>query len=216
MREPHVAKMTFLAHDRACTVLSHARRRAAYSPFGSHPCASASRALGYTGQRREPVDGYLLGNGRRFYSPALMRFCQPDALSPFSRGGLNAYAYCNGNPTNRHDPGGQEALDLLSDIVGALGIVAYGAMMVTGYRLAPPSKMVAGVDVTLMASSSVAWVVGLVTDSDAAKVASIAASTLTALGRGALAAQWGRQALRSQSPPGPTLTTIRVSVEAHS
>ncbi|MEE4636302.1 RHS repeat-associated core domain-containing protein [Pseudomonas alliivorans] len=35
-----------------------------------------------------------------------MRFNQPDNLSPFGRGGLNAYAYCLGDPVNRGDPSG--------------------------------------------------------------------------------------------------------------
>ncbi len=35
-----------------------------------------------------------------------MRFNSPDSLSPFGRGGLNAYAYCQGDPINRSDPGG--------------------------------------------------------------------------------------------------------------
>lgn len=40
----------------------------------------------------EPVTGhYLLGHGVRAYNPVLMRFNSPDALSPFGKGGLNAY-----------------------------------------------------------------------------------------------------------------------------
>lgn len=47
---------------------------------------------------------YHLGNGYRAYSPALARFTSPDFLSPFGRGGINTYAYCNGDPVNRIDP----------------------------------------------------------------------------------------------------------------
>lgn len=50
--------------------------------------------------------GYHLGQGYRMYSPALPRFTSPDFLSPFGRGGINAYAYCNGDPVNRIDPNG--------------------------------------------------------------------------------------------------------------
>jgi len=47
-----------------------------------------------------------LGNGYRAFNPVLMRFNSPDSLSPFGRGGLNAYAYCVGDPVNRSDPNG--------------------------------------------------------------------------------------------------------------
>lgn len=49
---------------------------------------------------------YLLGNGYRAYNPALMRFNSPDNQSPFGEGGLNAYAYCAGDPVNSVDPSG--------------------------------------------------------------------------------------------------------------
>jgi hypothetical protein len=35
-----------------------------------------------------------------------MRFLSADVLSPFGRGGLNAYIYCLGDPVNRVDPSG--------------------------------------------------------------------------------------------------------------
>ena len=35
-----------------------------------------------------------------------MRFASPDDLSPFLAGGLNAYAYCQGDPVNFTDPSG--------------------------------------------------------------------------------------------------------------
>ena len=36
-----------------------------------------------------------------------MRFNSPDTLSPFGKGGINAYAYCAGDPVNRSDPSGR-------------------------------------------------------------------------------------------------------------
>ena len=64
--------------------------------------------LGFNGHYLDPLlEAYLLGNGHRLYSPALMRFTAPDGLSPFGRGGLNAYAYCSGDPVNRIDPSGR-------------------------------------------------------------------------------------------------------------
>lgn len=63
--------------------------------------------LGYTGQRCDRfTNHYLLGNGYRAYSPLLMRFLSPDTLSPFGKGGRNAYAYCEGDPTNNVDTSG--------------------------------------------------------------------------------------------------------------
>jgi len=54
--------------------------------------------------------GYHLGQGYRVYSPALTRFTSPDYLSPFGRGGINTYAYCNGDPVNRIDPHGTDGI----------------------------------------------------------------------------------------------------------
>ncbi|POD79180.1 hypothetical protein BKM17_05985 [Pseudomonas syringae group genomosp. 3] len=48
----------------------------------------------------------MLGNGYRAYNPVLMRFHSPDSLSPFGEGGLNAYAYGEGDSVNGVDPTG--------------------------------------------------------------------------------------------------------------
>jgi RHS repeat-associated protein len=86
-------------------VSSQERQSLAYSPYGHR--AKCSRLSGFNGERQDPVTGhYLLGNGYRAFNPLLMRFNSPDTLSPFGRGGLNAYAYCQGDPVNRSDPGG--------------------------------------------------------------------------------------------------------------
>jgi RHS repeat-associated protein len=78
----------------------------AYDPFGSTPPSSLG-AIWYNGEYREGLaDFYLLGNGYRGYKPSIGRFCSPDNLSPFLRGGLNAYAYCKADPVNSRDPTG--------------------------------------------------------------------------------------------------------------
>ncbi|MBH2037699.1 MAG: RHS repeat-associated core domain-containing protein [Pseudomonadales bacterium] len=83
-------------------------QRPVYAPYGHRsPENGLSSLLGFNGERRDPVTGhYLLGNGYRAFNPVLMRFNSPDSLSPFGKGGVNAYAYCAGDPVNRVDPNG--------------------------------------------------------------------------------------------------------------
>ena len=86
----------------------------------------SSIPLGFNGEPRDPVTGcYHLGNGYRMYSPSLMRFQAVDTCSPFGKGGINAYAYCLGDPINQSDPSGHFAL--LSLLIGAIvgAIVAF-------------------------------------------------------------------------------------------
>ena len=97
-----------------------------YGPYG-YPSAQHGQQslLGFNGELPDPVTGhYLLGNGHRAYNPVLMRFNSPDRLSPFSAGGINAYAYCKGDPVNRVDPSGRMPLDAILSI--ALGTLALG------------------------------------------------------------------------------------------
>ena len=92
--------------------------------------SAAGPLLAFTGQPRDPLTGcYHLGNGHRTYNPVLMRFHSADRLSPFDKGGINAYAYCVGDPVNRHDPSGrvpQFLVPMISFVVNALGVVASG------------------------------------------------------------------------------------------
>ncbi|MGF6163524.1 MULTISPECIES: RHS repeat-associated core domain-containing protein [Pseudomonas] len=87
-------------------------QRPVYSPYGHRsPEGGLISLLGFNGERRDPVTGhYLLGNGYRAFDPVLMRFNSPDSLSPFGKGGVNAYAYCLGDPVNKVDPLGEFAL----------------------------------------------------------------------------------------------------------
>ncbi|MGC0152582.1 RHS repeat-associated core domain-containing protein [Chromobacterium vaccinii] len=80
--------------------------------------------LGWNGERLDPVSGAThLGNGYRAYSPALMRFHCPDSLSPFGAGGVNPYAYCDGDPVNRADPSGHLSWQAWTGIgLGAAGL----------------------------------------------------------------------------------------------
>ncbi|UXH38579.1 RHS repeat-associated core domain-containing protein [Pseudomonas promysalinigenes] len=84
----------------------------AYSVYGYIDSGARSGLLGYNGQLLDPrLQGYALGNGHRLYRPELMRFLSPDTISPFGAGGVNAYAYCTGDPVNLQDPSGRFGLD---------------------------------------------------------------------------------------------------------
>jgi RHS repeat-associated protein len=111
-RQDDAVETTLLATDQQRSVL-HALDATqphplAYTPYGHRPAENGLLSLlGFNGERADPVTGhYLLGNGYRAFNPVLMRFNSPDSLSPFGDGGLNAYAYCVGDPVNRLDPMG--------------------------------------------------------------------------------------------------------------
>lgn len=84
-------------------------QKRAYTPYGfcqTHELSSA--LLGFNGESLDSrTESYLLGQGHRAYSPALMRFIASDELSPFREGGFNSYAYCLNDPINRVDPDGK-------------------------------------------------------------------------------------------------------------
>ncbi len=125
-----------LACDRQQSVLyaQAAQRREArvYSVYGHRQGMGGSP--GFNGELPERATGhYLLGNGYRAYNPVLMRFNSPDSWSPFGRGGLNAYAYCVGDPVNRSDPTGhfswQEALAMGIGVIGiGMSLPSMGTM----------------------------------------------------------------------------------------
>ena len=104
-----------LASDLARSVLRGASHGFAYLAYGYDPVREATYPrLGFNGVIRDPqAGGYLLGNGYRAYSTVLMRFCSPDRLSPFATGGINAYAYCEGDPVNHTDPEGSRRLSIV-------------------------------------------------------------------------------------------------------
>lgn len=108
----------------------------AYTPYGVINTALAP-GLAFCGQYRDPVtDLYPLGSGHRFYSPTLMRFLSPDNLSPFGRGGINVYAYCGGDPANRHDPTGQ-VFETAALTLRGLGMASNALTL--GYNFLGPS-----------------------------------------------------------------------------
>ncbi|TDV60507.1 RHS repeat domain-containing protein [Pseudomonas sp. LP_7_YM] len=77
-----------------------------YTPYGSRIFDEKSAHwLGFKGEPQLWDGQYYLGSNR-LYDPKLMSFRTPDPLSPFGPGGPAAYAFCEGDPVNYHDPSG--------------------------------------------------------------------------------------------------------------
>ncbi|MDH0648217.1 RHS repeat-associated core domain-containing protein [Pseudomonas sp. GD03858] len=86
-------------------------RLVAYTPYGF---ARGVVGLGFNGEWHDPFSqAYVLGNGYRAFKPSLMCFLSFDDKSPFQHGGINGYAYCQGDPTNYLDPSGEGPISWL-------------------------------------------------------------------------------------------------------
>lgn len=112
----HGEGVKLLATDLERSVL-HAVTSGMWQPYAYTAYGHRSRdgdvlnVIGFNGERPDPVTGhYMLGNGYRAFNPALMRFNSPDSWSPFGKGGINAYAYCKGDPVNLVDIDGHMPL----------------------------------------------------------------------------------------------------------
>ncbi|WP_240928497.1 RHS repeat-associated core domain-containing protein [Pseudomonas fulva] len=97
------------AQSSTVNIVSESQTIINYGPYGNDSCPPHNPLLSrFTGQSWLPAAiGYLLGNGHRLFNPELMRFYSVDSLSPFGKGGINAYAYCSNDPVNRSDPSGR-------------------------------------------------------------------------------------------------------------
>ncbi|MHC8356519.1 RHS repeat-associated core domain-containing protein [Pseudomonas sp. LB3P81] len=115
-RQGDSVEASLLATDQMRSVLqavkAHGASSIAYSPYGHRSIKSSLLSVfGFNGERADPITvHYLLGNGYRAFNPVLMRFNSPDNFCPFGKGGLNAYAYCLGDPVNRCDESGHISL----------------------------------------------------------------------------------------------------------
>ncbi|CAI1566705.1 RHS repeat-associated core domain [Serratia quinivorans] len=96
-----------------------------YNAWGDTQRDAGEFTLGFNGERSDPLTGVThLGNGYRAYNPVLMRFNAPDSWSPFGDGGINCYAYCEGDPVNNTDPNGHSHNKATGGIyAGVLAIV---------------------------------------------------------------------------------------------
>jgi RHS repeat-associated protein len=126
-----------------------ALKKTSYTPFGS----GGREALpGFNGEMCERLARhYSLGHGHRIFIPALMRFNRPDALSPFGAGGLNAYAYCGGDPINYQDPSGRMPKSI-SRGVNALAGGTVERILETPHRVAPLANRLPGRPKTSLAA----------------------------------------------------------------
>ncbi|MFV2924741.1 RHS repeat-associated core domain-containing protein [Pseudomonas alloputida] len=132
-----------------------------FTPYGhSGGIGDAAIATGFNGVPFDiHANCYHLGQGYRAFFPGLMRFSSPDSLSPFGLGGLNAYAYCNGDPVNYGDPQGTAGVPIgrtgntpRSGRVTAKGQFGIGntSHQVKSYRNAMrENEKVQGVDIAL-------------------------------------------------------------------
>jgi RHS repeat-associated protein len=100
----------------------------AYSPYGETTSAgTATTPLQFTGRENDGPTG-LYYNRARYYSPQLGRFISQDPIG--LAGGINTYAYTNGNPVSYIDPLGLYCLSeaQINAIAGSAGgAVAGGA-----------------------------------------------------------------------------------------
>ncbi|WP_371924713.1 RHS repeat-associated core domain-containing protein [Pseudomonas sp. R5(2019)] len=104
--------VALLACDQNQSVLRRQSRASIFKQYYTiygrcSPYGGALNSLGFNGEYAEDGSGhFLLGNGYRAFNPVLRRFNSPDSKSPFGVGGINAYAYCAGDPVNHRDPTG--------------------------------------------------------------------------------------------------------------
>ncbi|WP_258041231.1 RHS repeat-associated core domain-containing protein [Pseudomonas syringae] len=158
LREGDEVVTTMIAGDRNNSVLhaSEAGQQSdfVYTPFGHHQAVQASAELpGFNGEQPDPLTGhYLLGNGYRAYNPVLMRFNSPDSMSPFGKGGLNAYAYCVGDPVNRVDPTGH--FSALAALISGIVLSAAGAGAIATAAGLKDSDSTLGTTLTVVGSIS--------------------------------------------------------------
>lgn len=131
-----------LATDNGGSVLAvHEKdvcRTYSYTPYGFRSLIRDERdRLGFNGELQEYLTNYyMLGNGHRGLHQHV--FLSPDGLSPFGRGGINAYAYSSGDPINYIDPSGKFILlKALAAVISTMAGTFSGlAAMFTGSRVA--------------------------------------------------------------------------------
>ncbi|MBZ9783824.1 hypothetical protein K9857_20020 [Pseudomonas sp. REP124] len=88
-------------------VSEQGRGNVVYTAYGFD--AGGESRIGFNGELKDSFSGqYFLGKGYRMFDPLVMRFKSPDGVgwSPFGAGGINPYAYVEGNPVKFKDSTG--------------------------------------------------------------------------------------------------------------
>jgi RHS repeat-associated protein len=95
----HQGSVAALSGDSAVTT------RLSYDPYGSTTTTGEAPAasFAYTGREKDADDLYYFRS--RYYSPSKQRFLSEDGIG--LAGGLNPYAYVDGDPVNATDPTGE-------------------------------------------------------------------------------------------------------------
>lgn len=232
---------TVLGTDMAGSVLAEAdtaHRTRCYTPYGHASSADESPPLtgleprpAFNGEMFDDASGcYLPGSGHhRPYSPVLNCFLAPDALSPFDAGGINAYAYCAGDPINRSDPTGHFWKWIVAGIGAVAAVVSLGALAVPliAGSAALTASAVAGVAMSgIGAAVEVGGIIAEAAgDQTAANILGWVGLGITAVGvvaalpaiakAGAKAVKGLRRALRSAPTPEEAMPLVTYSVHSY-
>jgi RHS repeat-associated protein len=89
-----------------------------YEPYGKASTSGAANDNSYQYTGRENDSTGLNFNRARYYSPSLHRFISEDPIG--LAGGLNMYAYVEGNPINYTDPSGEILVNVATGAIGGL------------------------------------------------------------------------------------------------
>ncbi|MCE7764697.1 RHS repeat-associated core domain-containing protein [Pseudomonas putida] len=168
-----------------------------YAPYGYH-FSHAAGNLGFAGELCMAIPGcYLLGNGARCYNSKLRRFSSPDGFSPFSLGGLNAYAYCGGNPVSYVDRNGHWAVAVPTIAKGLTAV--WGAVAITS----PLLKAFKG-----LVRSSAAWIKDKTLSTPVSKINRGANTAIFWGGTGSLSSKIAETAVSAAASSGSMGKTI--------
>ncbi len=125
---------------------SYATKALDYSAFGDSVTvtgttgtggANISTPFGYRGEYKDSETGNIYLRAR-YYSPGLGRFTTSD---PAKADGYNWYSYCGGDPVNKIDPSGREAIT----VTAGLGAAAIAAAKAAGIVISV-ATIIAGVE----------------------------------------------------------------------
>jgi RHS repeat-associated protein len=123
--------------DESAQVISYEE----YFPFGATSMRAGVQAelspkrYRYAGKERDEETG-LSYHGARYYAPWLGRWTASDPAG--LRGGINAFAYVNGNPINRVDLSGNFEVSWTDIAIGVVATVAVAAVIVATAGAATP------------------------------------------------------------------------------